>query len=211
MIIVKKGYRFLNEKKLVGFATSLKVNLKSALATFPTPPFTEAEMGAAIKAYQKAAGNWRSEKSGFNMGQTRNKRKDLIELLDGQVAYAEETAPDDAALIALGLAPIATRPSKAPLPGKPMKEGAKESGMPQSAIVFCKPVKLENSSALITYCVFETNEAGTEEYALVAFGTNSRGLTVSGLTTGKVYYFYIRAKTSTGFGPPSNVIRWVGR
>lgn len=211
MVIVKKSYRFYNEKKLVQFATNLKVNLKSATDIFPSPPFSEADMNTAIKAYQNAASKWRAEKSDFNMGETRKKKKALIEMLDSQVDYAEKTSPNESGVKSLGLAPIASGPSKPPIPGKPEKEGAKESGEPQSVTVFCKPVKLDNSSAMVTYYVFETNQDGTEEYRLMASGTNSRGLTFGGLTTGKIYYFYIRAKTSSGFGPPSKVIRWVGR
>jgi hypothetical protein len=72
-------------------------------------------------------------------------------------------------------------------------------------------VKLVNSTARVSYYVYETNADGTVQLGLMASGTISRKLEFGGLTTGKVYYFYIRAKTTAGFGPPSKPIRWVGQ
>lgn len=211
MVVIKKNYRRYNETKLVTFTTTFASNLKLSTSTYPAPPVKPEDLTKASQDYQTAADNYRAEKSDYNTGQTRTARKALIDLLNADVSYVEQTAPDEDSVRSLGLEPAATKVTKAPLPGKPEGEGAKESDEPLSVTVFCKPVKLENSSAQVSYYVYETNDAGTEERRLMYSGTKSRDLSFGGLETGKVYYFYIRAKTTAGFGPPSKPIRWVGR
>jgi len=212
MVVVKKTYRRLKEDKLITFANNFRTNLGLSVATFPTPPVSDADMKAAITAYDNAAETFRAERSSYNAGQTRTKRAALIEVLDTQIDYVELTAPDVPSVEALGLEPSSEgKPKKAPKPGKPEGVGAKESDEPLSVTMFCKPVRLENSSAKVSYFVYETNVDGTEERRLMYSGSNSRNLSFGGLETGKVYYFYIRAKTTAGFGPRSAPVKWVGR
>lgn len=211
MVVVKKSYRKYKEAKLISFGTNFNTNLFQNPSFFPSPPVTEKDMADAIDAYEKAAELSRSIRSDTNTGKAKDSRDALLELLNTQVDYCEQTATTKAQLLAVGLEPAADGPTKTPLPGKPEGEGAKESDEPLSVTVFCKPVKLENSSGLVTYYVYETNSDGTEERRLMYSGTKSRDLSFGGLETGKVYYFYIRARTSAGFGPPSKPIRWVGR
>lgn len=211
MVVVKKSYRRLKESKLITFGTNFNNNLFLATADFPAPPISKTDMALAIKTYENAAELSRSQRSDYNTGQTAVAKGDLLTKLNTQVDYAEQTATTSEQLRAVGLEPVAERPSKAPLPPAPEDAGAKDSGMPLSVIVFCKPVKLATSTATVSYYVYETNETGSEQLGLMISGTNSRKLEFGGLTTGKVYYFYIRAKTSAGFGSPSKVLRWVGR
>lgn len=212
MITVKKSYRTLNEEKLVDFATKFKKNLEKSSASFPEPPVKAAEMDVLINDYSKAAETWRAERSSYNSGQTIVAKDKLIEGIDSNVAYVEPLAASVEAVEALGLeASSAGERKKGPIPGAPEDAGVKESGEPLSATMFCKPVKLENSAAKVSYYVYETNADGTEERRLMMAGTSCRDLSFGGLETGKVYYFYVRAKTSGGFGPPSAPVRWVGR
>lgn len=211
MIVVKKSYRVFKEAKLISFATNFNTNLFLNAVDFPAPPVAKSDMTKAVDDYESAAELSRSVRSDFNTGEVLNRRNELIERLDTQVDYCEQTAATKSQLVAVGLEPTADGPSKAPLPGKPEGEGAKEANEPQSVTVYCKPVKLENSTGKVSYFVYETNSDGTVQGQLMYSNSNSRNLTFGGLDTGKVYYFYIRAKSTAGFGPPSKVIRWVGR
>lgn len=211
MVAVKKSYRKLNKDNLVIFSTNFKKNLFLDPTTYPTPPHSEATMTTRIQEYETAYGNWRAERSAHNAGITRTKRALLIKTLDEQVEYVELNASDAAAVVSLALEPAATESGTTPIPGQPTGEGIKASGEAQSVTVYCKPVKLVNSTARVTYYVYETNVDGTVQLGLMASGTNSKKLSFGGLTTGKVYYFYIRARTTAGFGIPSKVIRWVGQ
>lgn len=211
MIVIKKSYRYGSEKKLIKFSTTFTTNLFKSTAIFPTPPVPEQTIMNATNAYEEAAKIYRAERSSFNAGETRNKRKELLALLNSQVVYVEAIASDVTSVEALGLEVAASKPGNAPLPGKPVGEGAKASELPQSVIVYCDVVKLANSTAKVSYYVYETNADGTVQLGLMTSGTTSRKLEFGDLTTGKVYYFYIRAKTTAGFGPPSKPIRWVGQ
>lgn len=211
MVVIKRNYRRLKEAKLIDFASNFNTNLFLSSTDFPAPPVSQADMTTAYKAYETAAQLSRSQRSDHNTGQVVTTRAALITKLDTQVAYVEQTATTAEQVNAVGLEPTATKPSKAPIPPAPQDAGTKDSPEPLSVIVYCKPIKFETSTARVTYSVFETNEAGSEELRLMVSDTNSRELSFGGLTTGKVYYFYIRAKTSSGFGPPSKVLRWVGR
>lgn len=211
MVVVKKSYRRFKESKLITFATNFNTNLFLSTKDFPEPPLPQSDIIKAIKVYEDSAELSRSQRSDYNTSQSALAKGDLVTKLDTQVDYVENTATMPEQVKAVSLEPIATGPSKPPVPPAPQDAGAKDSGMPLSVIVFCKPIKLATSSARVTYYVYETNVDGSEELRLMTSGTNSRDLSFGGLTTGKVYYFYIRAKTSAGFGPPSKVLHWVGR
>lgn len=212
MVVVKKNFRRYSENKLTDFADNFNTNLFSSTTVFPAPPITKTAVTDAIKAYEQAAKDARSERSDHNTEQAFNKRTDLLEKLDTQVDYVEQTATTAEQVKGVGLDPVADGPSKAPLPPAPTGVKAKDSAYPQSVLMSCKPIKFENSAAQVTYYVFETNEAGSEDIRQMTSNTNSRKLEFGGLTTGHIYYFHVRAKTSAGFGPPSTpTVRWVGR
>jgi hypothetical protein len=152
---------------------------------------------------------YRSKKSRSNMSksETLKAQKEAINLLNICAAYVLEKSNNNYAMAKTsGFTLTKTQRAKSrPKPEKVVILEVKKHIMPKQ-IIF----KIKALGDGVMY-LLEKKIEGTEEWVKCDLFTNSRKIIAENIEPKVQYSFRITAKTSGGYGPPSNIVFWIGQ